>query len=167
MKFVAGFLILASFAAPVRAAGGQVLLTWRPLGLGTTYCVQTSTNLLTWTNTATTTATNATLNLNGVGTCMFRLSASNAPPQSASLAWNPCSHATNVVGYNIYYGGATRNYTNKTNIGLATNCVMSGLQAGATYYVATTGYTASGMESNYSNEIVWKCPLLLSIQPLP
>jgi hypothetical protein len=53
------------------------------------------------------------------------------------LAWSP-SLDTNVVGYNIYYGGLSGNYTNKINAGKGTNITISGLVAGATYYFAAT-----------------------------
>jgi hypothetical protein len=99
---------------------------------------------------------------------MFRLSASNAPPQSATLAWNPSIPSTDVAGYFIYYGGATGIYTNRVDLGLAMIGVVSNLVAGATYYFTTTVYTFAGLESDYSNEAVWQCaPLRWRFQRLP
>jgi hypothetical protein len=125
--------------------------------------------LLTWTAATNTTATNVSLTFIGDNEMMFSLSASNAPPQSARLAWNPSVPSTNVAGYTIYYGGATGNYTNQLNIGLATNGVVSNLVAGRTYYFAATAYTSSGLESAYSDEVVWQSqsPMGLRIQRLP
>jgi hypothetical protein len=97
---------------------------------------------------------------------MFSLSASNAPPQSATLAWDP-SPGTNIAGYYLYYGGATGSYTNRFNAGLTTGGVVSNLAAGRTYYFAATAYTSAGLESDYSNEAAWQCPLRLRIQRLP
>ena len=45
--------------------------------------------------------------------------------QNVTLAWNPSTDPT-VVGYNIYYGGASGNYTNTLSAGNATNMTVSG-----------------------------------------
>jgi hypothetical protein len=168
---MAAIWTFVAFSAPVRATitppGTQVLLGWASLGSGTTYYVQSSTNLPTWTTLISTEATSASLSLNGVASCMFRLLASNAPPQSATWAWGASTPAASVAGYYVYYGGATGNYTNRIDAGLATNYVMNNLLAGSTYYVAATAYSSDGEESGYSNEVVWQCPLLLNIQPSP
>jgi hypothetical protein len=85
------------------------------------------------------------------------------PPagQMVTLAWNP-SLDTNVVGYNIYYGGASGDYTNKINAGNATNISISGLVAGSAYYFAASAYDKFGQESVYSPEISYTVP-----EPLP
>ena len=164
-------VVLLASAASVRAVvmlpGAQVMLSWTSLGSGTTYAVQTSTDLSTWATVIQTAATNVSLSLDGINTCMFRLLAGNAPPQSATLFWDPSVSAPDVAGYYIYYGGATGNYTNRTDVGLATTAVVNGLVAGVTYYFATTAYSSSGDESGYSNEVVWQRLLLLNIQQLP
>ena len=97
----------------------------------------------------------------------LHLWASNAPPQSAMLAWNPSVPSAGVAGYFMYYGAAADSYTNRVDVGLATNAVVTNLSAGRTYYFATTAYTSSGLESDYSNEAVWQCPLRLKLQRLP
>jgi hypothetical protein len=154
-------------AVVVPPATNRVVLTWRSLGPGTRYYVQTSTNLLTWTAATNTTATNVSLTLIGDKARMFRLSATNAPPQSATLAWDPSVPSTNVAGYFLYYGGATGRYTNRFDVGLPTSGVVSNLVAGTTYYFAVTAHDSSGLESAYSNEAAWQCPLRLRIQRLP
>jgi hypothetical protein len=145
----------------------QVILTWGSLGPGTQYSVQTSTNLLTWTTATNTIATNVSLTFIGDPARMFRLSANNVPPQSATLAWNATDPSSGVTNYSIYYGVGTRAYTNLIDVGLGTNGVVSNLVAGTTYYFATTADTALGLESDYSNEAVWQCSLGLGIQRLP
>ncbi len=67
------------------------------------------------------------------------------------LTWN-ASTDTNVVGYKIYYGGASQTYTNSLDVGNVTNAVVPGLVAGTTYYFAATTYTSAGLESKFSNE---------------
>lgn len=73
-------------------------------------------------------------------------------PSSVRLTWNPSPDA-NVVGYRIYYGGASAHYTNQIAAGNLTTALISGLGSGKTYYFATTAYTADGVESPFSNEI--------------
>ncbi len=82
------------------------------------------------------------------------LSAIVPPGQSVTLAWNPSSDPT-AVGYKIYYGGASGNYTNILSAGNATNITVSGLVAGDTYYFAVTTYDSSGVQSPFSNEVAY------------
>jgi hypothetical protein len=145
----------------------RVALSWGSLGPGTQYYVQTSTNLLAWTAATNTTATNVSLAFTGDTSRTFRLSASNAPPKSVTLAWDPSVPSTGIAGYFIYYGGATGSYTNLVDVGLATNGVVSNLVAGTTYYFAVTAHDSSGLESDFSNEAVWQNSLQLTIQRLP
>lgn len=77
--------------------------------------------------------------------------------QSVTLAWNPVTNV-NVASYNIYYGSASRNYTNVTSVGNVTNATISGLTEGATYYFATTTLDTSGLESVYSSELAYMVP---------
>lgn len=148
-------------------ATNRVVLTWDSLGTGTRYYVQTSANLLTWTTVTNSIATNVILTFAGDTAPSFRLWASNAPPVSVKLTWDPSVPDTDVAGYFIYYGGATRNYANRVDVGLATTGVVSNLLAATPYYFAATAYTSSGLESDFSNEAVCQRPLRLRIQRLP
>ena len=156
-------------AVVVPPISNRVALSWDSLGQGTRYYVQTSTNLLTWTTATNTTATNVNLAFIGGQPRMFRLSVSNAPPPSVTLAWDASTPGTNVAGYTIYYGVSPGNYTNQVEVGLATAGVVSNLVAGTTYCFAVTAYSSEGLESDYSSEVVWQgqnSPRL-KIQPLP
>jgi Fibronectin type III domain len=171
-------LLLAAFGATGqwRASGvvvppmsNRVALTWGSLGPGTQYYVQTSTNLLTWTTATNTTATNVSLAFVGGQARMFRLSVSNAPTRSITLAWDASVPATNVAGYTIYYGVSPGSYTDQVEVGLTTTGVVSNLVAGTTYYFVVTAYSPAGLESDYSSEVVWQgqnSPRLM-IQQLP
>ena len=77
--------------------------------------------------------------------------------QSVTLAWNASTDPT-VVGYNIYYGGASGDYTNTLSAGNATNLTVSGLVAGDTYYFAATSYNSSGVQSPFSSEVSYSVP---------
>lgn len=66
------------------------------------------------------------------------------------LAWDPPSGTP--VGYKVYWGEATGNYTNSLDAGRATTATVHGLQIGRTYYFAATAIYSDG-ESVYSNEV--------------
>ena len=153
-------------AAVVPPATNRVALTWSSLGPGTRYYVQTSTNLLTWTVVTNTAATNLSQAFSGDKARMFRLSASNAPPQSVTLAWDP-SPATEAVNYNVYYGTASRAYTHVVAAGTNTTVTISNLLASITYYFAVTAVSNSGLESDYSMEVSTLIQARLRIQRLP
>lgn len=74
--------------------------------------------------------------------------------QNASLAWE-ASPDSGVAGYNIYYGGASGNYTNVISAGNTTSTSLAGLVEGATYYFAVTAVDAFGVESGFSNEAAY------------
>ena len=71
-----------------------------------------------------------------------------------TLAWDPDS-APDLVGYKIYYGTTSRNYQGNIDVGNVNTYTLNDLTIGATYYAVATAYTASGLESNYSNEVMF------------
>ena len=85
--------------------------------------------------------------------CLLALSSltSFATP-NITLAWD-ASADPSVVGYKVYYGVATRSYTNSLSAGSATTMTISNLVVGATYYFAATAYDTNGIESDYSTEV--------------
>ncbi len=85
---------------------------------------------------------------------------------SVSLDWNPNTDPS-VAGYNVYYGIASRSYTSIVDVGNSSNAVIGGLVEGQTYYFAVTAYTYDGFESDFSDEIVYLVPGLLTITPGP
>lgn len=90
-----------------------------------------------------------------------------APP--VVLAWDPSTDPT-VTGYNVYYGTASRAYTNVISAGASTNTVVSNLVSGVTYYFAATTYTAAGLESDYSTEAAYAAASVNippTLDPLP
>jgi hypothetical protein len=94
-----------------------------------------------------------------LGVCLTLAAFSaTAQPGSVTLAWNPSPDPT-VVGYNVYYGGASGAYTNEFSAGNAATTTISGLSPGLTYYFAATAYSASGLESPFSSELSYTVPL--------
>ena len=155
----------AAFVVPPTT--NRVALIWGSLGPGTRYYVQTSTDLLTWTAATNTIATNVSLAFIGDKLRTFSLWASNAPPQSVTLAWNPNPGTDVITNYNLYYGAASGTYTNVVAAGTNTTVPIPNLVDGATYYFAVTAVDTSGLESDYSTEVSALISLRLAIQRLP
>jgi len=80
----------------------------------------------------------------------------------ATLAWTPpteySDHSilSDLAGYYVYYGNSTGNYNHRikvTNPGL-TEFVIENLVVNSTYYFAVTAINSTGIESDYSNEVI-------------
>lgn len=72
---------------------------------------------------------------------------------SATLAWDPNSPTENVVGYKLYYGTESRNYSFVIDITTDTRCKVRNLEKGQNYYFAVTAVNDAGQESDFSEEI--------------
>ena len=57
------------------------------------------------------------------------------------------------VGYNIYYGKQSGQYTRRRSIGNAGSYRLDGLNNNETYFFAVTAYDQLNRESDYSNEV--------------
>jgi hypothetical protein len=95
------------------------------------------------------------------------------PAFGVGLAWDP-SPDTNVTGYTIYWGtnngntessaaNATVDYTSRLDVGNQTTATLTNLTAGSTYHFVVTAYTADGVESLPSNEVIYTVPGLLHL----
>src|SRR6185437_9011938 len=82
---------------------------------------------------------------------------------TVSVQWTPNSDPS-VIGYNVYYGGASRVYTNMLVAG-NTNATVSGLVAGKTYFFAVTAFDAFGDESDFSDVSIFLVPGFLTVMP--
>jgi chitinase len=89
----------------------------------------------------------------------FLLFPSAALAANVSLAWdrNPES---DIAGYRLYYGTASRNYTANLDVGNTDQHTVTGLVAGTTYYFAATAYDISGAESAYSAEVIYTTDII-------
>jgi len=83
---------------------------------------------------------------------------------SVTLGWSPNADPS-VAGYNVYYGSTSRSYGSSINVGGNSEAVIKGLAEGQTYYFAVTAYTIDGFESDYSEEVAYLVPGLLTITP--
>jgi len=97
---------------------------------------------------------------------VFLVSAGLARADGVTLAWDP-NPEPQVAGYKVYSGTASRTYSGGADVGNWTNCFMSGLEAGKTYYFAATAYSSTGEESDYSAEVVYTAPVSCSFSLTP
>ena len=73
-----------------------------------------------------------------------------------SLSWTaPTTNQNNtpltdLAGYKVYHGFASRSYDVTIDVGLTTSAVLSGLQDGRAYYFAVTAYDTSGNQSLFT-----------------
>ena len=86
--------------------------------------------------------------------------------QSVELSWTPSS-SPDVVGYDIYYGGASDNYTNEISAGKLTSLKVSGLADGTTYFFAAKAVNRSGIESGYSFQVSYSVPAVAAVWGTP
>lgn len=74
------------------------------------------------------------------------------------MAWNPNSE-TNLAGYRLYYGTASRQYAASNSVPRAlTTSTVTNLTSGLTYYFAVTAVAMDGLESGYSDEVSYRVP---------
>ena len=69
-----------------------------------------------------------------------------------TLAWDSNTES-DLAGYRVYYGTASRNYSMFIDVGRVNTYTVSGLTDGRTYYFAATAYNTSNVESAYSSEV--------------
>jgi hypothetical protein len=75
-----------------------------------------------------------------------------------TFSWDP-NPDPDVVGYTLFYGNASRNYSFAIPVGLVTNATISGLREGVTCFFALVAYTADGAFSDFSDEASQFVPL--------
>jgi fibronectin type 3 domain-containing protein len=75
-----------------------------------------------------------------------------ATTDSATLSWTANSES-DLAGYNVYQGTTSGSYGPAIDVGNTTIYTAQNLQAGLTYYFATTAYDSSGNESLPSIEV--------------
>ena len=82
--------------------------------------------------------------------------------QSVTLAWDSNADI-NTAGYNLYYGAASRTYTNVINSANVTSATIGDLIGGVTYFFAVTAYNNVGLESDFSGETSYTVAIPLAI----
>ena len=82
--------------------------------------------------------------------------APDADTYSLTLSWGDSSPDPDLIGYRVYYGTASGEYTNIITTGNVSTATISGLLYGVTYYFAITAVDIDGDESDFSNEISYQ-----------
>ncbi len=78
---------------------------------------------------------------------------------SVTLAWDP-NPEPDIAGYILHYGTSSGSYSNSVNVGNVTTNTVAGLAVNVTYFFAVTAYNASGLESDFSNEVSYTVDLV-------
>jgi hypothetical protein len=87
------------------------------------------------------------------------------PTPVVTLAWDPSTDPI-VNKYTIYYGVATKSYTNNSTVVsngppcTITNATVALPANGVTYFFAATASDTYGLESDFSNEVSWATPAI-------
>jgi fibronectin type 3 domain-containing protein len=92
--------------------------------------------------------------------------AQSSPPQ-VTVGWSPEPATNNVASYKVYWGVATRTYTNSLSAGTNTTFTVSNLAYSTTYFFAATAIGTNGLESVYSNEASTNTPPIPQVPPPP
>jgi hypothetical protein len=96
----------------------------------------------------------ACLLLGGLASAVF---VPAAAAKDLILAWES-SASTNVVGYRLCYGTASRKYDHAVEVGGDLQVTLPDLAQGTTYYFAVKAYDNRGLESPPSNEVSYSVP---------
>jgi len=83
---------------------------------------------------------------------LFALQSQAATSINAQLGWNKNTD-TNTINYKVYYGVASRVYTNNFLTGNVTNTVVSNLTENVVYYFTIASVSGVGIESPQGEEI--------------
>jgi hypothetical protein len=91
---------------------------------------------------------------------LFLAAASVQTAKSVTLASAPSS-GPNLAGYRVHEGTSSGTYTQTLDVGNRTTATISNLTAGAIYHFVVSAYDTAGVESAYSNEVVFTAPGVL------
>ena len=78
----------------------------------------------------------------------------------AKLRWdaptlnNDGTVLTDLTGYKLYFGQASKKYNSVIDVGNSTPFTLLGLTAEETYFFAVRAYNLSGKENDISNELI-------------
>jgi hypothetical protein len=84
--------------------------------------------------------------------------------QAVNLEWDQ-NKEPNIVGYKLYYGNSSKNYSIPLDVGNQTKYIVKNLAEGTTYFFAITAYNNCGNESDFSDEISLKIDTPIKTNP--
>lgn len=97
--------------------------------------------------------------------CGPQVKGSSTTP-SISLAWER-NVEEDIVGYKIYWGEVSRQYTRVLDVGDSATAVLTELQPGIIYHCAVTAYNQAAQESLFSQEVIVFIPATEPGKPDP
>ena len=74
---------------------------------------------------------------------------------TATIAWDT-NPEPDIAGYKVYYGTASRTYTEIVDIGNVTTVDL--VLSEGVYFLNVTAYNVSGLESDFSEELAFTMP---------
>ena len=74
-------------------------------------------------------------------------------PADVKIGWNHMGTLDEIVGYSIYYGPSSKNYTNHITTGYVTNTVISNLPPNTPSFFSGTTLGHPNLETEFGNEI--------------
>jgi hypothetical protein len=81
-----------------------------------------------------------------------------ADAEGVTLAWDASADHAHVSHYRVHYGVASRTYLFSTNAGLALTQRVE-VPWPAEWFFAVSAVGTNGLESDFSNEVMWRAPL--------
>lgn len=72
-----------------------------------------------------------------------------------TLLWDRNPSADGITGYRIYFGTASGSYSDYVAVENVTAGAVTGLADGVTYYFAVTAHDGNGLESGFSDEVIY------------
>ncbi len=75
---------------------------------------------------------------------------------SVTVRWD-ANRESDLAGYRIFYGSASRSYSDSITVGLTTSYVLN-LSPSRTYFLAVKAFDQSDNLSNFSSEVVFSTP---------
>lgn len=88
-----------------------------------------------------------------VGSALLLVQLPVLASQDVTLTWNPSADSS-VVGYKLYFGVESGNYTTWVDVGNVTQAKVALPDGSSTFYFAATAYDELGNESDYSEETI-------------
>lgn len=92
---------------------------------------------------------------------VFLLACASAQAEFATFAWDP-SPTPGLAGYRLYWGTSPTTYDHVLMVpATMTQAAANGLLPGRAYYFAATALSTNGLESDYSNQVGYRAPVVV------
>ena len=69
------------------------------------------------------------------------------------VMWDHAGNTNTISGYHIFYGPASRTYTNSVMVGYITNAIITNIPNNVTIYYSGKTVAPDGEETDFGNEL--------------